>query len=108
MADRMKKGAAKSISFTGFIQEIELEDGEMGLQINDGDHVYRIVMDKTGSKLSRYVDEEVDVTGLLTHTTDSSELKVNTFRLTEGLYYDDDDAYDQEGGHYDEDDRFSY
>ncbi|WP_319524515.1 hypothetical protein [uncultured Desulfosarcina sp.] len=109
MAGKMKKGKPTEVAITGFVEEIELDDGEMGLQIDDGERVYQIVMDKIGSKLERYIDEEVDVTGLATHTDKGRELKVNTFRLTEGVYYDDDE-YDEENDGYndDENDRLSY
>ena len=108
MANRMKKNTARAISFTGFIQEVEFEDGEIGLQIDDGDRAYRIVMDKTGSKLGRYIDEEVDVKGLMTNTSKGFELNVNTFRLTEGFYYDAEDVYEEGDGYDDDDERFSY
>ena len=107
MAGKMKKGTTKEVTFSGFIEEIELEDGEMGLQIDDGSHAYLIVMDDIGRKLKRHSNEEVDVTGVMTHTANGRELKVNTFHLTEDYSYDDDDAYDQEDGDYfDGDDRF--
>ena len=108
MAGQTKKEKTIEVAITGFVEETERDDGEMGLQIDDGERVYQIVMDKIGSRLERHIDEEVDVTGLATHTARGRELKVITFRLTEGLYYVDDDVYDEENDRYDEDDRLSY
>ena len=93
MADKMKKGA-KEIRITGFIEEIELEDGGQGLQLDDGDHTYIIVMDKIGNKMERYIDEEVDVTGMMTKSGGMREIKVSAFRLTDD-YNDDDNGYDE-------------
>ena len=103
MANKMKKGA-REITLTGFVEEFELEDGEMGLQLDDGDDVYLIVMDDIGDKLHRYVDEEIDVTGILTKTGNKHELKVNSFRLTDTFEDDDDDRYDDED--YEDDDSY--
>lgn len=105
MATKMKKEKTKEVTITGFIEEIELEDGEMGLQIDDGDDVYLVIMDKIGRKLERHIDEEVDVTGLMTNTADYREIEVKMFRLTDDYYDDDDDDYvEDNGGYYDEDD----
>ena len=103
MAEKTKK-PAKEVTITGFIEEIEREDGEMVLQLNDGDHDYLIVMDKIGGKLQRYVDEEVDVTGVVTKSRNQREIKVNTFRLTDD--YDDDDSYADDDDFSDDDDSY--
>jgi hypothetical protein len=92
MAKKMKKATSKEITITGFIEEIELEDGEMGLQIDDGDDVYMVFMDTIGSKLQNHIDEEIDVTGLATITADMREIRVKKFRPAEDYYYDDDDS----------------
>ena len=92
MAKKTKKETTKEMTITGIIEEIELEDGEMGLQIDDGDDVYLLVMDKIGSKLQDHIDEEVDVTGLMTITADKRQIRVKKFRPTEDYYYDDDDS----------------
>lgn len=106
MAKKMKKETDREISITGYVEEIELENGETGLQIDDGDHVYLIVMDKTGSKLEHYVDEEVDVTGLMTQTADTRELRVSEFSLTDDYYDDEDDSYESDDeDFFDEDDQ---
>ena len=93
-----KKPAAKEVTITGFIDEIELKDGETGLEVDDGDDVYTIKMDDIGTQLLEYVDEEVDITGLVTKTKGKRELKVTKFQPTDD--YDDED-YDDD----DEDDR---
>lgn len=107
MADKGKKGG-KEVFITGFIEEVELEDGEMGLQLDDGDHTYQIVMDKVGSKLRRFIDEEVDASGIMSKMGNKRELKVNTFKLTDD-YADDDDSYDDDDGgddYYDDDEDY--
>lgn len=96
MSGKMKKGKTKKVSFTGFVEEIELEDGEMGIQIDDGDDTYLIVMDEIGSQLQNHVDEEIDVTGVITQTGDDIELTVKTFRPTDDYDYDYDDSYDED------------
>ena len=96
MAGKIEKGA-REVTITGFIEEIEIEDGEMGLQVDDGDHTYLVVMDKVGSKLQRYVDEEVDLTGLVTKTGNQREFKVVSFRLAEDYSDEDDASYDDDG-----------
>jgi hypothetical protein len=104
MATKMKKETTKEVTITGFVEEIELEDGEMGLQIDDGDDVYMVIMDKNGSKLERYIDEEVDVTGSITDTADYCEIKVKKFRPTDDYYDEDDEDYVEDSGdYYDED-----
>jgi hypothetical protein len=96
MAKKMKKETTKEITITGYIEEIELEDGEMGLQIDDGDDAYLVVMDTIGSKLQDHIDEEVDVTGFRTSTAGKREIKVKKFRPAEDYYYDDDDSDDED------------
>lgn len=95
MAGKIEKGV-KEVTITGFIEEVEMEDGEMGLQVDDGDHTYLVVMDKVGSKLERYVDEEVDLTGLVTKTGNQRELKVVSFRLAEDYDDEGDTQYDDD------------
>ena len=101
MSGRMKKEKTKKVSFAGFVEEIELEDGKMGLQIDNGDDSYLIVMDEIGRQLQAYIDQEIDLTGVIRQTANDITLKINTFRLTE----DDDDDYDDRYG--ESDDRYS-
>jgi uncharacterized membrane protein YcgQ (UPF0703/DUF1980 family) len=107
MSGKMKKGKTKKVSFTGFIEEIELDDGEKVIQIDDGDDTYLIVMDEIGRQLRDYVDEEIDVTGVISRDADDIELKVNTFRLMDDYDYYYDDRYEEDDeGYSDKDDYY--
>jgi len=86
---REKKGSPKETTIVGFIEEIELEDDETGLQIVDEEHAYRVEMDRQGRKLLDYVEEEVEATGFVTKGSDAREIKITRFRLVEG--YDDEE-----------------
>ena len=58
-----KKDGVKEITIDGYVEEIELEDGNTGLQVATEDREFLIEMDKAGKKLFDFVDEEVEVTG---------------------------------------------
>ena len=106
MSDK-KKNSSKEITIVGFVEETEREDGQMGLQINDGDHDYQVVMDKIGKKLEHYIDEEVLVTGVATGTRSQREIKVNNFRLTDDEGDGDDDGYYDEDKDFFDDERYA-
>jgi hypothetical protein len=85
------------ITIDGFVEEVELEDGDMGLVIYDGVNDYLVVMDKKGQKLSNYVDEEVEVSGTLSKKNGELWLNVSCFQLIEDfgdMDYDDEDFPD--------------
>jgi hypothetical protein len=94
-----RKGIQKEdiITIDGFVEEVELEEGDMGLVLYDGENDYLVVMDKKGQKLSNHVDEEVEVSGTLSEKDGELWLKVTFFQLIEDfvdMY--DDDGYDPE------------
>jgi hypothetical protein len=91
---------AKEVTINGYVEEVELEDGNSGILINDGDDDYYLVMDKSGKKLLDHIDEEVEVTGMLSKRQGELTLKVIRFRLVDE--YDDQDDDDD-----DFDDRWS-
>ena len=100
-----RKGIQKEdrITIDGFLEEVELEDGSMGLIIYDGENDYFVILDKKGQKLSNYIDEEVEVSGTLSEKDGELWLKVTYFQLIDDVGdMDDDDDYD-----FRDDDRWS-
>ena len=95
-----KKGAPKESKIIGYVEEIELEDGDTGLQILGEEHVYLVDMDAQGRRLLDYVDEEIEASGIVTKVQGVREIKITRFRLVEG--YDDEDEEDELN--YDDDD----
>ena len=88
---KKEKGGTKETMIVGFVEEVELEDGDSGLQIDDGDDRYLVVMDKNGKKLSNYIDEEVEITGFVNRAGGHREIKVSHFRLSDDFDDDEDD-----------------
>lgn len=91
--------ATKEATIIGFVEEIELENGESGIQIDGDDYQYQVVMDKQGKKLLDYVDEEIEAIGTVSKTKGVRQIKVSRFTLLDS-YEDDDEDYDD----YDDDD----
>jgi hypothetical protein len=81
----------KETSISGWVEEVELEDGNTGILINDGEEDYYVVMDKQGKKLLDHVDEEVEVTGLVSKKRGELSIKITHFEL-----YDNDDDYEDD------------
>jgi hypothetical protein len=80
---KVKKSNPKEISITGVVEELELDDDDIGLQIVSPARTYRVVMDKQGRKLLDYVDEEVEATGIIAKTEDATEIKIARFHLVD-------------------------
>ncbi|MGD9366172.1 MAG: hypothetical protein PVH87_10765 [Desulfobacteraceae bacterium] len=83
------------ITIDGFVKEVELEDGSLGIVVDDGENDYFVVLDKKGKKLGHHVDEEVEVSGTLSDKNGELWIKVSYFQLID--YYEDtydDDDYD--------------
>lgn len=93
----VKKGAPKESKIVGYVEEVELEDGDIGLQIVGDEYAYQVDMDARGRRLLDYVDEEVEVSGIVSKLHGVREIKIQRFRLLEG--YDEEEGEDQ----YDED-----
>jgi hypothetical protein len=91
MSDDKKKGL-KETTIIGFVEEIELEDGNPGLQISDGDHEYAVVMDRNGKKLLDFIDEEISATGTVKKTRGQREIQISQFRLMDDDYDDENDG----------------
>ena len=80
------------ITIDGYVVTVELEDGDTGFVVDDGEEEYFVVLDKKGNMLSNHVDEEVEVSGTLSRKDGKLWLKVSEFQLID--YYDDRDEYD--------------
>lgn len=78
----------KEIALTGYVEEIDMGQGESGIIINDGNDEYVVVMDKMGKKLLEHVDEEVEAYGMVTRKDGDLSLKVT--RIEPVDYYCDD------------------
>jgi hypothetical protein len=93
-----KKGAPKESKIVGYVEETELEDGDIGLQIIGDEYTYQVDMDSQGRKLLDYVDEEIEASGIVSKLHGVREIKITHFRLIDG--YDDgeedDDEYDED------------
>jgi hypothetical protein len=86
------EGKIKEATINGYVEEIELEDGNTGLLINDGDDDFYVVMDKVGKRLLDHVDEEVEVMGQVSKKKGELVIKVTHFNLLdEDQDFDDDD-----------------
>ena len=92
--------ATKEATIIGFVEEIELENGDSGIQIDGDNYQYQVVMDKQGKKLLDYVDEEIEAVGTVSKNKGVRHIKISRFTLLDS-YEDDDEDYDDYG---DEDD----
>jgi hypothetical protein len=97
-----KINESKELTISGVVEELELDD-DIGLQIEHGDRVYRVVMDKQGRKLLDYVDEEVEATGVVTKTKGVTEIHVARFHLLDEA---PDEQEDEDGAWSDDEDDF--
>ena len=88
--------ATKEATIIGFVEEIELENGDSGVQIDGDDYQYQVVMDKQGKKLLDYVDEEIEAVGTVSKNKGVRQIKISRFTLLDS-YEDDDEDYDDYG-----------
>lgn len=82
-----KKWKDNEITVNGYLEEIELETGKSGVMVYDGEDDYYVVMDKSGKQLLSHINEEVEVTGLLSKKGEDLILRVTRFRPMD--YYED-------------------
>lgn len=82
-----KKLKDKEITVNGYLEEIELETGRSGVMVYDGEDDYCVVMDKSGKQLLEHINEEVEVTGILSKKGEDLILRVTRFRPVD--YYED-------------------
>jgi hypothetical protein len=90
MMAKVRKAEPKETLITGLVEEVELENGSTGVQLDDGDDIYLVIMDRQGKKLLDFVDEEVEVRGIVSRLEDRHKLKIRHFRLLND-YRDVDD-----------------
>ncbi len=81
----------KEAVLNGYVEEIELDDGRLGLIIDDGDDEYFVVMDRIGRQLLEHVDEEIEAFGTITRKQGDLTFKVSRFQVMD--YFEDDDDY---------------
>jgi hypothetical protein len=104
MAKAKKGNDPKAVTISGVVEELELDDDDIGLQIVDSGRVHRVVMDRQGRKLLDYVDEEVVVIGIISKTREASEIKIARFHLVDEESEEEDE--DEEEAWPDDDDAF--
>jgi hypothetical protein len=90
MMAKVRKAEPKETLITGLVEEVDLENGSTGVQLDDGDDIYVVIMDRQGKKLLDFVDEEVEVRGIVSRLEDRYKLKIRHFRLLND-YRDVDD-----------------
>lgn len=98
---REKRSRENTITLEGFVEAVELEDGDIGVVIYDGEDDYYVVMDKQGQQLLDHIEDEVEATGVVSEDEDYLTIKISYFRVLDP--YDDWDGEDD--GDYDYDDR---
>jgi hypothetical protein len=88
-----KKSKANETTIYGYLDKIELEDGNLGVLVYDGEDDYYVVMDKFGQQLLDHIYEEIEATGTLSKEDGQLVLNVTHFRPVD--YYEDmeDDYY---------------
>ena len=91
----------KETILNGYVEEIELEDGESGIIIDDGDEEYYVVMDKIGKRLLQYLDEEIEAVGVVSRNEGEATFKVSRFKVVD--YYRDEEEEDFDYGEMDDD-----
>lgn len=110
MEDSMasKKKTGKEITILGYISEIETDNDDfVGVKITtEDDDEYYVTQNKAGRQLSNLIDEDVEVTGIV--SVDGEDgikyIAVSDYEVLDLDYgYEDDDEDDDEDG---EDDDF--
>ena len=103
-----KKKTGKEITILGYIAEIETDDDEyVGIKIITDDDEYFVSQNKAGRRLSNLVDEDVEVTGILSMDNEDGikYITVTDYEVLDLDYgYEDDE--DDGGREMDEDDLF--
>jgi len=81
MATKVRKAEPKETVITGLVEEVALENGSTGVQLDDGDDVYLVLMDRQGKRLLDCIDEEVEVRGIVSMQDDRHRIKIRHLRL---------------------------
>jgi len=94
--ENMKKAkhTGKEVTIVGVVEEIEDEEGTLGLIISTDDDDYVVELNKQGKRLFQEVEMDVEVTGFVTRNDDETKrITVTGFEVIES---DDDDDYDDD------------
>jgi len=68
---RSKKKAGKEITILGFVSEVENENDEFsGVKISTDDDDYYVIQNKISKLLENLIDEDVEVTGIVSAGAD--------------------------------------
>jgi hypothetical protein len=97
------KAAVKEATISGFVEEIELEDGDPGVQLDAEDYPYQVVMDKQGKRLLDHIDEEIEAVGVVSIVKGIRQIKIIRFEVLDSLE-DDDEEYDYDDNYGDDND----
>lgn len=96
MAKAKKGNDPKVVTISGVVEELELDDDDIGLQIVDSGRVHRVVMDRQGRKLLDYVDEAIEATGFIIKSAGGNEIKIARFHLADEAGADEDEEDEEE------------
>ena len=95
--ENMKKAkhTGKEVTIVGVVEEIEDEEGTLGLIISTDDDDYVVELNKQGKRLFHEVEMDVEVTGFVTRNDDETKrITVTGFEVIESD--DDDEDYDDD------------
>ena len=93
-----KRSVEKEVQIVGWVTEGEDEDDFEGVSIETDKEDYEVILDKVGKKLTRLIDEEVEVTGIVTVDEDGThKIKVLNFEVLD---------FDEDEKDYEDDERF--
>lgn len=93
------KKPQKEVTLVGFVSPIEKDDMVVGVEISTDDDDYLVELNKQGKDLFNYLDEDVEVKGIVTKDKDDNyKITVNSFEVlgNEDDEIDDDDYDDEE------------
>ncbi len=80
---KIKTSKSKTITISGIVEELALDDDDIALQIVDSGRIYRVTMDNQGRKLLDYVDETIEATGFIIKSKGGSEIQIVRFHLAD-------------------------
>jgi hypothetical protein len=80
------------ITIIGFVDPLDDYDDEAGVKITTDDDEYVVEMNRNGKKLMNMIDEEVQVTGVVTLSADGTKIiDVSYFDYAPYEEYDDEE-----------------
>ncbi len=83
--------AEEKQTLIGFVYEIEEKGWFKGIAISTGDENYEVEMNEWGDKLRKEIENDVRITGFVTHTPDGK----NRIRVTGYEVLNLEDPYDK-------------